>query len=167
MSSPAFRSSEKSVSQVPALHLLQVMTPGWTLLTPAEVERNRRNRPGNVLLEDILAAQLAALNRIEQDGVSYPFSEANIRTAIEKLRAPDPAGLNTLNAQATDLLQLGTALDQTINGITRGRSLHYIDWDHPERNAFHIVTELSIAKTGSNDTRRPDILLYVNGIPFD
>jgi type I restriction enzyme R subunit len=161
-----FRDGEKHLSQVPALHLLQVMQPGWTLLSKAEVDRERRGRLGNVLLEDILAAQLTALNRIEQDGRFFPFSEANIRTAIEKLRMPEPLGLMTLNERTTDLLQLGVSLDQTIDGVTRGRSLRYIDWDRPEKNVFHAVAEFDVEKAGSHETRRPDIVLFVNGIPL-
>src|SRR5581483_4109437 len=106
------------------------------------------------------------LNRIEQDGQSYPFSEANIATAIERLRASEPLGLMTLNERATDLLQLGTSLDQTIEGVTRGRTLRYIDWDHPERNVFHVATEFEVERSASHEMRRPDIVLFVNGIPF-
>ena len=162
----AFRDGEKHLSQVPALHLLQVMRSRWTLLSKPEVDRERRGRLGNVLLEDILAAQLTALNRIEQDGSFYPFSEANIRTAIERLRTPEPLGLMTLNEKTSDLLQLGVALDQTIEGVTRGRSLRYIDWDEPANNVFHVAAEFDVEKAGSHETRRPDIVLFVNGIPF-
>jgi type I restriction enzyme R subunit len=161
-----FRGGEVHNSQLSALHLLQAMAQGWTLLTQAEVDRERRGRFGSVLLEDILATQLATLNSIEQDGRRHPFSEANIRTAIERLRSPEPLGLMTLNEKTTDLLQLGTSLDQTIDGVTRGRSLRYIDWDKPANNAFHAVAELEVEKSGSHETRRPDIVLFVNGIPF-
>lgn len=161
-----FRDGEMHNSQVPVLALLQVMKPGWTLLTKAQVDRERRGRLGNVLLEDILATQLAAFNRIEQDSRFHPFSEANVRTAIERLRTPEPLGLMTLNEKTTDLLQLGTSLDQTIDGVTRGRSLRYIDWEDPTNNAFHAVAEFDVEKAGSNETRRPDIVLFVNGIPL-
>lgn len=161
-----FRDGEKHLSQVPALHLLQVMKPGWTLLSKADADRERRGRLGNVLLEDILATQLSALNRIEQNGRSFPFSEANIRTAIERLRTPEPLGLMTLNEKTTDLLQLGTSLDQTIDGVTRGRTLRYIDWDQPTNNVFHAAAEFDVEKAGSHETRRPDIMLFVNGIPL-
>lgn len=162
----SFRDGEVHTSQLSALHLLQVMQPGWTLLTNAEINCERRGRTSAVLLEDVLAGQLAKLNRIEQDGRFYPFSEANIRTAIERLRSVEPLGLMTLNEKTTDLLQLGTSLDQTIDGVTRGRTLRYIDWDEPANNAFHVAAEFEVEKGSSHDTRRPDIVLFVNGIPF-
>ena len=162
----AFRDGEKHLSQVPALHLLQKMTPKWVMLTKAEVDRERRGKLSNVLLEDTLRAQLMRLNAIEQRGRRYPFSEANIQTAIERLRTREPLGLMKLNEQTTDLIQFGTSLDQTIEGYTRGRSLKYIDWENPPNNVFHLCKEFDVERSGSAKTRRPDIVLFVNGIPF-
>ena len=162
----AFRDGEKHLSQVPALHLLQKMTPRWVMLSKAEVDRERRGKLANVLLEDILRTQLACLNAIEHRGRHYPFSEATIATAIERLRTREPLGLMKLNEGTTDLLQLGTSLDQTIEGDTRGRSLRYIDWETPANNVFHVSKEFDVERPESSATRRPDIVLFVNGIPF-
>lgn len=158
------RDNEKHVSQIPALHLLQKL--GFGLLTKRELDAQRRGKLGNVLLEGILNKQLTKLNRIEHRGATYPFSEANIETAIERLRGQGSAGLLRTNEGLTDLLQLGTSLDQTIEGETRGRQLRYIDWGNPANNAFHVAKEFDIARTGSQQTCRPDIVLFVNGIPF-
>ncbi len=161
-----FRDGEKHLSQIPALHLLQKMTPKWVMLSKAEVDRERRGKLSNVLLEDILRGQLMKLNAIEHRGRRYPFSEANILTAIEKLRSRDPLGLIKLNEQTTELLQFGTSLDQMVDGDTRGRSLKYIDWESPANNVFHVCKEFDVERTGSSKTRRPDIVLFVNGIPL-
>jgi type I restriction enzyme R subunit len=161
-----FRDGEKHLSQIPALHLLQTMAPKWVMLSKAEVDRERRGKLSNVLLEDILRAQLMRLNAIEYRGKQYPFSEANIQTAIERLRSREPLGLMRLNELTTDLLQLGTSLDQPVEGDTRGRSLKYIDWVNPANNTFHVCKEFDVERTGSTKTRRPDIVLFVNGIPF-
>ncbi|MHC2584205.1 type I restriction endonuclease subunit R [Bradyrhizobium diazoefficiens] len=161
-----FRDGEKHLSQIPALHLLQTMAPKWVMLSKAEVDRERRGKLSNVLLEDILRAQLMRLNAIEYRGRQYPFSESNIQTAIERLRSREPLGLMRLNELTTDLLQLGTSLDQPVEGDTRGRSLKYIDWANPANNTFHVCKEFDVDRTGSAKTRRPDIVLFVNGIPF-
>jgi type I restriction enzyme, R subunit len=158
------RDSEKHVSQIPALHLLQKLD--YQLLNKKELDAQRRGKLGNVLLEDVLRQQLAALNSIEHRGASYPFSEANIETAIERLRGHGSAGLVRTNEAVTDLLQLGTSLDQTVEGETRGRQLRYIDWGDPANNVFHVAKEFDVARTGSNSTCRPDIVLFVNGIPL-
>jgi type I restriction enzyme R subunit len=161
-----FRDGEKHLSQIPALHLLQTMTPKWLMLSKAEVDRERRGKLSNVLLEDILRTQLMRLNAIEHRGKQYPFSESNIQTAIERLRTREPLGLMKLNELTTDLLQLGTSLDQPIEGDTRGRSLKYIDWANHANNTFHVCKEFDVERSGSAKTRRPDIILFVNGIPF-
>jgi type I restriction enzyme, R subunit len=161
-----FRDGEKHLSQVPALHLLQTMAPQWVMLSKAEVDRERRGKLSNVLLEDILRAQLMRLNAIEYRGKQYPFSEANVQTAIERLRSREPLGLMRLNELTADFLQLGTSLDQPVEGDTRGRSLKYIDWANPANNTFHVCKEFDVDRTGSTKTRRPDIVLFVNGVPF-
>ncbi|MDD3094781.1 MAG: HsdR family type I site-specific deoxyribonuclease, partial [Candidatus Marinimicrobia bacterium] len=60
----------------------------------------------------------------------------------------------------------GTALDQSFDGDSRSFTLNYVDWDHPERNAFHAAVEYSVERNRSMETARPDIVLFVNGIPF-
>ena len=161
-----FGDGEKHLSQVPALHLLQKITPKWAMLSKADVDHERRGKLSNVLLEDILHGQLTRLNAIEHRGRRYPFSESNILTAIEKLRSRDPLGLIKLNEQTTELLQFGTSLDQMVDGDTRGRSLKYIDWDNLKNNVFHVCKEFDVERPGSSKTRRPDIVLFVNGIPL-
>ena len=160
----AFLDTEKHLSQIPALHLLQNL--GYRMLTQADVYRERRGRISNVILEDVLAAQLKRLNRIEVRGKAYEFTEANVQTAIERLKASRSTGLLRTNEEVTDLLLLGTSLDQTIEGETRGRQLRYIDWEIWQNNTFHVSAELDVERARSRETRRPDIVLFVNGIPF-
>jgi len=64
------------------------------------------------------------------------------------------------------LITLGKSLEQTINGYTRSFSLKYIDWENPDNNLFHITTEFVVEKVRSYQTRRIDIVLFVNGIPL-
>jgi type I restriction enzyme R subunit len=161
-----FRDGEKHLSQIPALHLLQTMAPAWGMLSKADADRERRGKLSNVLLEDVLRRQLMRINAIEHRGRQYPFSEAGIQTAIERLRSREPLGLMRLNELTSDLLQLGTSVDQTIEGDTRGRSLKFIDWNNPANNTFHVCKEFDVERSGSAKTRRPDIVLFVNGIPL-
>ncbi|MGI8700831.1 MAG: type I restriction endonuclease, partial [Nocardioidaceae bacterium] len=39
-----------------------------------------------------------------------------------------------------------------------------MDWDEPANNVFEVVDQLTVVEGGSN--RRPDLLLYVNGLPL-
>ncbi|MGH8500508.1 MAG: type I restriction endonuclease, partial [Methylococcales bacterium] len=68
--------------------------------------------------------------------------------------------------QVYDLLTLGKSLEQTIDGYTKSFSLHYIDWKNPENNVYHVCDEFVLERRNSKQTRRPDIVLFVNGIPL-
>src|SRR5207253_10106490 len=46
------------------------------------------------------------------------------------------------------------------------RSLRFIDWARPERNVYHVSDEFAVESAGATETRRPDLVLFVNGIPF-
>ena len=44
--------------------------------------------------------------------------------------------------------------------------MQYIDWKNPCNNVFHVTKEFAVSRTGMTDTYRPDIVLFVNGIPL-
>lgn len=159
-----FETSEKVTTIAAALRLLQEM--GWQVLTPEEALRMRRGRLGSVLLEPVLAECLAALNRVRARAGDVPFSEANIATAIERLRGSGPLGLLRANEAMTDLLLLGTSLPQMVEGETRSHSLRYIDWSTPNNNVFHVVPEFEVTRSRRTDSYIPDLVLFVNGIPL-
>jgi len=159
-----FKFNEKYLSQIPALQLL--VNLGFKYLTAAEALAERGGRPGNVLLEGILRNQLKALNLIQYKSSSYLFSEENIQTAIQRLKNVKYDGLLRTNEAIHDLLTLGVALEQSVEGDLKSFTLQYIDWRNPSNNVFHVSAEFSVERTRSHDTARPDLVLFVNGIPF-
>jgi type I restriction enzyme R subunit len=159
-----FATNEKTTSQIPALQLLIGL--GFEFLTPAEALRERQDRTSNVLLENILRNQLKEINRIRYKGSEYLFSEENIQSAIQKLKNIKYDGLLKTNEAIYDLITLGTAMEQTIEGDSKSFNLNYIDWRNPGRNKFHVTVEYSVERSRSTETARPDIVLFVNGIPF-
>ena len=160
---PSFH--EALISQIPALRLL--MGLGWTYLTPSEALALRRGKLGAALLEDVLAKWLAEHNAITFKGKTVPFSEANLAKALDMLAdAPLVEGLVAANERIYELLTLGTSLKQTVDGDAKSFNLRYIDWQHPENNVYHVTDEFPIERTGSHETRRPDVVLFVNGIPL-
>lgn len=160
----AFETNERLTSQLPALQLLIGL--GFEFLTPAEALRERQGRTSNVLLEDILRSQLKEINRIRYKGGEYLFSEENVQSAIQKLKNIKYDGLLKTNEAVYDLLTLGTAMEQTIEGDSKSFNMNYIDWRNPGRNTFHVTVEYSVERSRSTETARPDIVLFVNGIPF-
>src|SRR5260221_9760196 len=111
--------NEKHLSQLPALHLLQKMRPRWRVLARDEADRERGGRRSNVFLDGILKESLARINRVELRGRVYPFTEGGLAEAIERLKRPRPSGLLRVNQELTDFMLLGTAVEQTVDGVTR------------------------------------------------
>jgi len=156
--------SEDAISQLPTLHLLQNL--GWQYLPPNEVLKLRGGKLGNVLLEGILVPWLREHNRVRFKGRELPFTEGNILSALQALKEIPFDGLVRTNEKIYDLLCLGKSLQQSVDGDIKSFTLHYIDWEHPKNNVFHVTEEFAVERTGSHQTRRPDIVLFVNGIPF-
>ena len=159
-----FRFNEKYLSQIPALQ--QLINLGFEYLSPEQALTARQGKTGNVLLEEVLRAQLKKINRIQHKGQEYLFSEENIQSAIEKLKNVKYDGLLKTNEAIYDLMTLGTAMEQSVEGDSKSFNLYYIGWQDPSANRFHVTAEFSVERTRSTETARPDIVLFVNGIPF-
>lgn len=155
---------EDHISQVPALQLLQNL--GWQYLTPQEALRLRGGRLAGVILDGVLEGQLRRMNRIRFKGEEHPFTEGNIHAAVQALKDVLYDGLVRTSEKVYDLLCLGKSLQQSIDGDLKSFTLHYIDWERPERNVYHVTEEFAVERAGSRDTYRPDVVLFVNGIPI-
>ena len=155
---------EGSASQKPAIALLQSM--GYTYISPEDCERQRGSRY-HVLLKDILRGQLRKLNRYSYAGAENEFSAANIERAMEELDEPLTDGLVRTSEKNYDALLLGKSYPETVGG---GKSLSfnlkYIDWEHLENNLFHVTEEFAVDSLDKQHNARPDIVLFINGIPF-
>ena len=162
MSTPSFQ--EKLISQLPAVALLQSL--GYEYLTPGEASQARGGRLGGVVLDKVLTEQLRQMNTVRFRGRECPFSEGNILAAVQALKDVVEDGLLPTNEKVYDLLCMGKSLPQSIDGDTRSFQLHYIDWERPDNNVFHVTEEFVVERSGSHETRRPDIVLFVNGIPL-
>lgn len=156
--------SEDAVSQLPALDLLHQL--GWSYLSPDEVDRLRGGRRSEVLLRGVLAESLARINRFEVRGKSYPFTEGAIQDAISELASVGDDGLVRTNEKVWNLLRLGKAVPQFVDGTQLSHTLRYVDWENPANNTFHVTEEFEVEASGATETRRPDIVCFVNGIPF-
>ncbi len=159
-----FRFNEEYLSQIPALHALIAL--GYEYLSPKQSVALRGGKNSNVLLEGVLSEQLKKFNSIHYKGKDYHFSETNIQEAIQKIKNVKYNGLQKTNEVIYDLITLGTALEQMVAGNNKSFNLNYIDWKTPSNNVFHVVPEFVVECNRSVETARPDIVLFVNGIPF-
>ena len=124
-------------------------------------------KKSQVLFEDVLRSQLKRINSIRRKGSLYEFSDANINSAIGAVKdLPIQDGFMIANNAFYDLITLGKAFEQAIDGDKKSHTIHYVDWQHPGNNVFHVTEEFSVLRTGRTEHYRPDIVLFVNGIPM-
>lgn len=164
METPSFK--EDHISQIPALQMLVKL--GYTYVSPAEAERLRGGKSTNVLLEDVLRKQLKEINsiRVSANKTSL-FTDENIDRGILALKnLPMNEGYIAACEKAYNLLTLGQALEQSVDGDKKSFTLQYIDWKNINNNVFHVTEEYSVMRSMSKEHYRPDIVLFVNGIPL-
>jgi type I restriction enzyme R subunit len=165
METPSFK--EDHISQIPALQLLQKL--GYSYLNQEEVDKLRGGKTSNVILDDILRKALKNINaekKISSTKSTY-ISDSNIENGIKVLKEmPMNEGYINASETAYNLLTLGKAIDQIIDGDKKSFTLQYIDWKNLENNVFHVTEEFSVMRSTSKEHYRPDLVLFINGIPI-
>jgi type I restriction enzyme R subunit len=154
--------SENIDSQLPALRFLQKLD--WRYIAPENSIQERGGIKSNVILEGILESQLKKINSFEYKGATYPFSEGNIHAAIHSLKNVPDEGLVRTSERVYDLINLGKSFEETIQGDRKSFTINYIDWVNLDNNVYHITDEYEVE--GLRETRRPDLVLFINGIPI-
>ncbi len=156
--------NEQNISQKPAMEVLNNL--GYEIIAPKDAEDMRGNLY-NVLLTPILKKQLEKLNSFEYKGEELKFSNKNIEQAIRDLDEGLTNGLVKTNEKIYDTLMLGRSYQETLSdGTIRSFTIKFIDWENLENNVFHVVEEFSVERENAKGHARPDIVLFVNGIPL-
>lgn len=84
--------------------------------------------------------------------------------AFRRLTRPESASLEENNRAFRRYLTRGVPVDVRRDGETRGERAWAIDFDDPDSNDWVVVNQLTVIEAGHN--RRPDLVVYVNGIPL-
>lgn len=111
------------------------------------------DRPGNSNIEDALLASWLH---------TRGYSAAHISKALDALHreADNPTrGLYDNNKAVYSLLRYGVPVK--VDAHSNTETVKLIDWDKPQNNSFAVAEEVTLK---GNHERRPDIVLYVNGI---
>lgn len=157
--------NEMSTSQRPAIEVLQKL--GYKYISEEENKKLRNYILTDVIFKDILAKKLNEINSYEYKGEKYKFSASTIGQAIKDLNEDLVTGLISTNEKIYDLLTLGKSYQENmVDGTKRSFDIKYIDFEHPENNDFYVTEEFSVLRMNGKDYARPDIVLFVNGIPL-
>jgi type I restriction enzyme R subunit len=108
-----------------------------------------------VLLVERLRGAIARLNP--------DMPRAAREDALQQVRDLGIPALLSANRRFHQLLVAGVPVEYQKDGETRGDLARLIDWTEPGNNEWLAVNQFSIK--GPHHTRRPDIVLFVNGLP--
>lgn len=89
--------------------------------------------------------------------------EDAIEDALYKLKNFENAELVQKNALFMDYLQHGIEVRYFVGNEERSDLVYLVDYKNPDRNSFVIANQWSFTE---NSTKRPDILLFLNGLPI-
>ena len=110
----------------------------------------------DILLKNRLKDVISKLNpTIPLDAQLDAFNQ------IQRINSPD---MLTNNEQFHTLLTDGINVVYQKNGEQRGDKVWLVDFNEPANNQFLVVNQFTIIEENTN--KRPDIILFVNGIPL-
>lgn len=138
---------EKSI-----IELFQEKDMGYDYVYGPDVEERDFNSP---LYDEVLESSLYDINP--------NLPEEAIKEALFKLRNFDNADLVQKNAIFMDYLQNGITVHYTENNEPRDTIVYLIDYENPQKNSFIVANQWTFIE---NSNKRPDILLFVNGLPL-
>lgn len=123
---------------------------GWQYVYGPDLERDYHDP----LYEDELEG---ALHRINPT-----MPESAIQDALFKLKNFENADLIQKNAAFTDYIQHGVEVRYFEGKEERAGIVYLVDYKNPDNNSFVIANQWTFIE---NSNKRPDILLFLNGLP--
>ena len=134
---------------------------GWQVLHGPDIAPDTPNAEradyGQIVLEQRLRDAMAGLN---------PDLPADaLDEAMRKLIRPDGSTLEARNRAFHRMLVNGVEIEfRGPEGRVRGDQVRVIDFDNPGNNEFVAVNQFTVTENRNN--RRPDVVLFVNGMPL-
>ena len=160
--------SENKIQQN-SINLLQNL--GYKFISREENLKLRGGKTSEVLFREILTQKLGEINSYEYKGKRYKFSQSSVLKAVDELAGVSlNEGLMVANEMITNLLLLGTSLEENLeDGTRRSFSFKFIDFENLQNNDFYVTEEFEVSRVSQSDAqkhRRPDLVLFINGIPI-
>ena len=108
------------------------------------------------LLDSVLRDSLVRINR------GLPLDA--IEEAVAKLKNFDTGSLLQKNITFMDYLQNGITVKFFVKGEEQSSIVRLVDYEKEKNNTFYVVNQFTFLENGNN--RRPDIILFINGLPL-
>ena len=163
MSNPLPNFREEQSAKIPALTLLTNL--GYQFISPSECVVKRGNL-STVILPDVLRDVLK-YKTYSFMGVERKLSESAIDKIIHELANPAMnEGLKAANEKLYNALTYGIGVTEFVDGKKANPTIDVIDWQNPENNQFHFTEELEVENAHGTGKRIPDIVCFVNGLPW-
>lgn len=117
--------------------------------------------PERSTYEDVLLSERLeeALRRINPS-----ISPNLLNEAVKKVERIQSTELIVNNQEFHSMLTEGIPVSYHHNGNERGELVWLIDFENPENNDFVVANQFTVIEDGHN--KRPDVILFVNGIPL-
>ncbi|WP_299022185.1 type I restriction endonuclease subunit R [uncultured Photobacterium sp.] len=158
---PNFR--EEQSAKIPALTLLAKL--GYTFIPPSEC-LVKRGSQSVVILPDVLRDVLKH-KTYSFMGKEHNLSEAAIDKIIDELANPAMnEGLKAANEKLYNALTYGISVTEFVDGKKANPTIEIIDWQTPSNNKFHFTEELKVENAHGTGKRIPDVVCFVNGLPW-
>ena len=125
---------------------------GYTHVSGPDVENRDFNSP---LYLDILEDSICRINP------NVPKSA--IQEALFKIKNFDNGELLQQNKNFMDYLQNGITVKYLENGEQRSTIVYLIDYKNVDNNSFIVANQWTFVE---NSEKRPDVLLFINGLPL-
>ena len=150
--------NEDTLSEKPALDQLKAM--GYSVISgdrfdPQEREDSERSSRKEVILVDKLKKKLVELNP--------DASEETIEKAIRHIVSFLATGILEENQSLHKDLVANKSFEQDSADGRRYQTIRYFDYENPKNNEFLAVNQFWVK--GPKENARPDIVVFINGIP--
>jgi len=149
--------TEKTIEEF-AIKLLQHL--GYEYIYAPDIapdgERPERQSYGDVLLTERLQNAIRRINpKVPRDSQEEALKE------IQRINSPE---LLANNETFHRMLTEGINVSYQKDGHDRGDLVWLIDFENPENNEFMVANQFTVIENGNN--KRPDVILFVNGLPL-
>ncbi len=153
MTKKSTRWNEEGLSERPAVELLQAL--GYEYVD-AEALDTERQSGREAVISPRLTEALQKLN---------PWlSDDNTHKAVRAISNIQSSSLLEANEEAHTALTYGISLEQDRGDGRKGHTVRFLDFDNPRNNEFVVTRQYRVK--GSKKEIRPDVVLFVNGIPL-